>query len=90
MYVRTMPRNVYRTTSYKLCTLKYRYLINCKLEGCNPWSHVANRRISISQLLSFATELATPSITDECTYVTYGHLTAFNILRLIIIISRLY
>jgi len=79
-----------------------------KKEWCNPWPHVANRHMSISQLLSlwyhshydiicascaygtrsrhshhdvmlivtsFATELATPSITD----VRYGHLTAFNI-----------
>ena len=28
---------------------------------------------------SFATELATPTVTDVRTYVTYGHLTAFNI-----------
>ena len=28
---------------------------------------------------SFATELATPSVTDERTLRTYGHLTAFNI-----------
>jgi len=28
---------------------------------------------------SFATELATPTVTDVCTYVTYRHLTAFNI-----------
>jgi len=33
-------------------------------------------------LRSFATELATPSVTDVRTYVcTYGHLTTFNILR---------
>jgi len=31
---------------------------------------------------SFATELATPSVTDERTYVTYGHLTAFNIIKI--------
>jgi len=31
---------------------------------------------------SFATELATPSVTDVRTYVrTYGHLTAFNIYK---------
>jgi len=82
----------------------------CKsvLERCNPWPHVANRHISISQLLSlrrhsrydvirassaygarsprsdydvilvvtsFATELATPTVTD----VRNGHLTAFNV-----------
>ena len=29
---------------------------------------------------SFATELATPTVTDVCTYV-YGHLTAFNVYR---------
>jgi len=28
---------------------------------------------------SFATELATPTVTDVRTYVTYGHLAAFNI-----------
>jgi len=28
---------------------------------------------------SFATELVTPTVTDERTYVNYGHLTAFNI-----------
>jgi len=30
---------------------------------------------------SFATELATPTVTDGRTYVHYGHLTAFNIQR---------
>jgi len=74
-----------------------------KLERCNPWPHVANRHISISQLLSlwrhshydvicatvlatlvlimtsFSTQLAMHSVTDECTYITYGHLTTFNI-----------
>ena len=54
------------------------------LERCNPWPHVANRHISISQpaviiMTSFATELSTPSVTDERTYVTHGHLTAFNV-----------
>ena len=82
------------------------------LARCNPWSHVANRHLPISQLLSlwrhshyhvirasraygarsprsyydvilivtsFATELATPTVTDVRTLRTYGHLTAFNI-----------
>ena len=30
-------------------------------------------------MTSFASELAMPSVTDERTYVTYGHLTAFSI-----------
>jgi len=49
------------------------------LERCNPWPHVVNRQISISHPLdhydvilimaSFVTELATPSVRDERTYV---------------------
>jgi len=79
-------------------------LVLITLEWCNPWPLVANRHISISQILSlwrhshydvsrlrrsqfpfslwrhshcdvFATELATPTVTD----IRYGHLTAFNI-----------
>ena len=57
--------------------LKGRFCL--QLERCNPWPHVANRHISISQLLSlirhshydliliatsFANELATPTATD--------------------------
>jgi len=30
-------------------------------------------------VISFITELTTPSVTDERTLRTYGHLTAFNI-----------
>jgi len=88
--------------------LRYYHQIYTILERCNSWPHVANRHISISQLLSlwhhfhndvirasraycarspcshydvilivmsFATELATPTVTD----VHYGHLTAFNV-----------
>jgi len=40
----------------------------------SPHSHYDDILI----VTSFATELATPTVTDVRTYVTYGHLTAFN------------
>ena len=36
---------------------------------------------AIVTVTSFATELATPSVTDERTLRTYGHLTAFKSVR---------
>jgi len=65
------------------------------VQRCNPWPHVANRQLlslsfahlaptalaaPVLIMTSFATELAMPSVTDV--YVTYGHLTAFNIIKM--------
>ena len=52
-------------------------MTSCTYSTRSPHSHYD----IILIVTSFATELATPTVSDVCTYVTYRHLTVFNIQR---------
>jgi len=77
--------------------LYYCFAIYVLLERCNPWPHVANRQISISQLLSLWRHShydvicywAGHAQRDGRTYVrTYVYTDTFFIPRLILRLSR--